>query len=72
MTHKVISNRTLSMGGLVGKSGGAVDVDVPMFLEKWTDIACHSGDCVFDLMFKPLFAETLTRVSKSGVSMNSE
>ena len=53
---------------LVGKSsGGYGALMLPMFYpEKWTDIACHSGDCGFDLMFKPLFAETLTRISKSG------
>lgn len=53
---------------LIGKSsGGYGALMLPMFYpDKWTDIACHSGDCGFDLMFKPLLAEALTRISKSG------
>ena len=53
---------------LIGKSsGGYGALMLPMlYPKKWTDISCHSGDCGFDLMFKPLLPETLTRVKKSG------
>lgn len=65
-----ISNRYPVNGTwkLIGKSsGGYGALMLPMlYPKKWTDISCHSGDCGFDLMFKPLLPETLTRVKKSG------
>ena len=54
--------------GLVGKSSGGYGALVlPMLqAEKWAAAACHSGDCGFELMFKPTFPEALTAIQPHG------
>ena len=63
-----ISNRyDVSGFGLVGKSSGGYGALVRgMKDDCWDAIACHSGDCGFELLFGIEMASTLTRVGPHG------
>ena len=53
--------------GLVGKSSGGYGSLVRGMLDDcWSAIACHSGDCGFELLFGIEMAATLTQISIAG------
>ena len=53
--------------GLVGKSSGGYGALVRGMLdEKWDAVACHSGDCGFELLYGLEMASTLTSIANFG------
>lgn len=63
-----LSNRyEISGFGLVGKSSGGYGAIVRGMMDDcWDAIACHSGDCGFELLFGIEMATTLTEVMVYG------
>ena len=63
-----LSNRyEISGFGLVGKSSGGYGAIVRGMMDDcWDAIACHSGDCGFELLFGIEMATTLTEVMVHG------
>ena len=53
--------------GLVGKSSGGYGAIVRGMLDsQWDAIACHSGDCGFELLYGLDMASTLTSIARFG------
>jgi len=53
--------------GLVGKSSGGYGALVRGMLDNcWDAIACHSGDCGFELLYGGEMASTVTRIQSKG------
>ena len=62
------SRYEISGFGLVGKSSGGYGALVRgMKDDCWEAIACHSGDCGFELLFGIEMASTLTQLAPMGV-----
>ena len=61
------SRYNISGYGLVGKSSGGYGALVRGMLDDcWDAIACHSGDCGFELLFGIEMATTLTEIMPHG------
>ena len=61
------SRFNISGYGLVGKSSGGYGALVRGMLDDcWDAIACHSGDCGFELLFGIEMATTLTEIMPHG------
>ena len=68
MTFVILNSRyEISGFGLVGKSSGGYGALVRgMKDDCWDAIACHSGDCGFELLFGIEMASTLTQIGPHG------
>ena len=61
------SRYDISGFGLVGKSSGGYGALVRGMLDdEWDAVACHSGDCGFELLYGLEMAATLTQISMHG------
>ena len=67
LREQIMQKYDVSGFGLVGKSSGGYGALVRGMLDDcWSAIACHSGDCGFELVFGIEMAAALTHISKHG------
>ncbi len=67
LRNELHSKYEISGFGLVGKSSGGYGALVRGMLDDcWEAIACHSGDCGFELLFGIEMATTLTEIIPHG------
>ena len=67
LRNELNSRYDISGFGLVGKSSGGYGALVRGMLDdSWDAVACHSGDCGFEVIFGIEMASTLTQVMAHG------
>jgi S-formylglutathione hydrolase FrmB len=67
LRREISSRYDVSGFGLVGKSSGGYGALVRGMLDDcWSAVACHSGDCGFELLFGIEMGSTLTQIKKHG------
>ena len=67
LRREISSRYDVSGFGLVGKSSGGYGALVRGMLDDcWDAIACHSGDCGFELLFGIEMGNTLTQIKAHG------
>ena len=67
LRSELASRYDISGYGLVGKSSGGYGALVRGMLDDcWNAVACHSGDCGFELLFGIEMATTLTEIMPHG------
>jgi enterochelin esterase-like enzyme len=67
LRNEISSRYEVSGFGLVGKSSGGYGALVRGMLDDcWDAVACHSGDCGFELLFGIEMGSTLTQIGPHG------
>ena len=67
LRREINSRYDVSGFGLVGKSSGGYGALVRGMLDDcWDAVACHSGDCGFELLFGIEMGNTLTQINAHG------
>ena len=67
LRNEINSRYDISGFGLVGKSSGGYGALVRGMLDDcWDAVACHSGDCGFELLFGIEMGSTLTQIKNHG------
>jgi S-formylglutathione hydrolase FrmB len=67
LRNEISSRYNVSGFGLVGKSSGGYGSLVRGMLDDcWNAVACHSGDCGFELLFGIEMGSTLTQINSHG------
>ena len=67
LRNEINSRYDVSGFGLVGKSSGGYGALVRGMLDDcWSAVACHSGDCGFELLFGIEMGSTLTQIKNHG------
>ena len=67
LRNEINSRYDVSGFGLVGKSSGGYGALVRGMLDDcWDAVACHSGDCGFELLFGIEMGSTLTQIKNHG------
>ena len=67
LRNEINSRYDVSGFGLVGKSSGGYGALVRGMLDDcWGAVACHSGDCGFELLFGIEMGSTLTQIKNHG------
>jgi enterochelin esterase-like enzyme len=67
LRNEINSRYDVSGFGLVGKSSGGYGALVRGMLDDcWDAVACHSGDCGFELLFGIEMGSTLTQIGPHG------
>lgn len=67
LRNQILERYDVSGFGLVGKSSGGYGSLVRGMLDEcWEAVACHSGDCGFELVFGIEMANALTHLAKFG------
>ena len=67
LRNEIKSRYDVSGFGLVGKSSGGYGALVRGMLDDcWSAVACHSGDCGFEILFGIEMASTLTKITSHG------